>query len=228
VRIHPLGKLGVKQTVVPLNVSRDIDKFGSSPPSGARRFSITGITVGGVAQTPTPLTDFFAPGQFFEMTDDESVTSPSFDTMDAGVMVGVDAFVFNNADRVNTVLEYETIIVDKEAPPTQAPSTPRPRFKLNRDQLFLQARFGAAARSAVLRTGTARFQNRDRTPEVGVTKAGYAIASTEDLSPQAVPGVEAGKPMTWIDAQEALRTLKLQKPEEAAKRQVARAYELIR
>ena len=97
VRIHPLGKFGVKQTVVPLNLTRDIDKFGSSPPSGARRFSITSISVGGVAQTPTPLTDFFAPGQFFEMTDDESITSPSFDTMEAGLMVGVDAFVFNNS-----------------------------------------------------------------------------------------------------------------------------------
>jgi hypothetical protein len=227
VRIHPLGKFGVKQTVVPLNLTRDIDKFGSSPPSGTRRFSITSVTVGGVAQTPAPVTDFFAPGQFFEMTDDESVTSPSFDTMDAGVMIGADAFVFNNAERINTVLEYETILVDKEAPPTQ-PQPPRPRFKLNRDQLFLQARSGAAARSAVQRTGTAKFQNRQRAPEVAVTKPRYAIASTEDLSPQAVPGVEAGKPMTWIDAQEAMRKLKQQKPDEAAKRQVVRAYELVR
>ncbi|HEY5892687.1 MAG TPA: DUF6603 domain-containing protein [Chthoniobacterales bacterium] len=225
VRIHPLGKFGVKQTIVPLNLSRDIDKFGSSPPSGARRFSITSITVGGVAQTPTPLTDFFASAQFFEMTDDESIASPSFDTMDAGLMVGIDGFAFNNSERVNTVLEYETIIVDKQAP---APSPPKPGFKLNRDQLFLHARFGAAARSAVQRTGTAKFQNRARTPEVAVSKPRYAIASTEDLSPQTAPGVEAGKPMTWIDAQEILRKLKQQNPAEAAKRQVVRAYELVR
>ena len=225
VRIHPLGKFGVKQTVVPLNLTRDIDKFGSSPPSGARRFSITSISVGGVAQTPTPLADFFAPGQFFEMTDDESITSPSFDTMEAGLMVGVDAFVFNNSERVNAVLDYKTIIVDKHAP---EPSPPKSGFKLNRDQLFLHARFGAAARSAVRRTGTAKFQNRERTPEVAVAKPGYAIASTKDLSPQGAPGVEAGKPMTWINAQEALRKLKQQNPAEAAKRQVVRAYELIR
>jgi hypothetical protein len=225
VRIHPLGKFGVKQTVVPLNLSRDIDKFGSSPPSGARRFSITSVTVGGVAQAPTPLTDFFAPGQFFEMTDDESITSPSFDTMDAGLMVGVDAFVFNNSERVNTVLEYKTILVDKQTP---GPRPRKPGFKLNRDQLFLHARFGAAGRSAVLRTGPAKFQNRERTPEVAVSRPRYAIASTEDLSPQAAPGAEAGKPMTWINAQEALQKLKQQNPEEAAKRQVVRAYELIR
>jgi Family of unknown function (DUF6603) len=225
VRIHPLGRFGVKQTVVPLNLTRDIDKFGSSPPSGARRFSITSITVAGVTQTPTPLTDFFAPGQFFEMTDDESIASPSFDTMEAGLMVGVDAFVFNDSERVNTVLEYETIIVDKQTP---GPRPRKPGFKLNRDQLFLQARFGAAGRSAVLRTGPAKFQNRERTPEVAVTKPRYTIASTEDLSPQAAPGVEAGKSVTWIDAQEALRKLKQQNPDEAAKRQVVRAYELIR
>ena len=78
------------------------------------------------------------------------------------------------------------------------------------------------------RTGTAKFQNRERTPEVAVTKPRYAIASTKDLSPQGAPGVEAGKPMTWINAQEALRKLKQQNPAEAAKRQVVRAYELIR
>src|SRR4029453_11488281 len=51
VRIHPLGRFGVKQKVGPLNLTREIDKFGSSPPSGARRFSITSITVAGVTQT---------------------------------------------------------------------------------------------------------------------------------------------------------------------------------
>ena len=34
--------------------------------------------------------------------------------------------------------------------------------------------------------------------------------------------------MTWINAQEALRKVKQQNPTEAAKRQVVRAYELIR
>src|SRR5262249_50066951 len=89
VTIHPLGKFGVKQTVVPLNLTRDIDKFGSTTPSGPRRFSITSVTVSGLVQKPTLQTDFFAPAQFFEMTDDEKIASPSFDTMEAGFMVGV-------------------------------------------------------------------------------------------------------------------------------------------
>jgi hypothetical protein len=225
VRIHPLGKIGVKQTVVPLNLTRDIDKFGGTTPSGPRRFSITSITIGGMAQKPTPQTDFFAPAQFFEMTDDEKIASPSFDTMEAGIMVGVDDFVFNMADGKGVVLTYKTILVDTQ---TSAPGTRKEDYTLRRDRLFEHARFGAAGRSDVRRSGTTKFQNRERKPAVAVTKPGFVIASTEDLSPQAVPGAEAGKPINFIDAQQVLRNLSRQSPAEAKKRQVVRAYELIR
>jgi hypothetical protein len=225
VRIHPLGKIGVKQTVVPLNLTRDIDKFGSTALSGPRRFSITSVTVGGLAQKSAPLTDFFAPGQFFEMTDDEKIASPSFDTMEAGIMVGADNFTFSSSDGLSVVLTYKTILVDTQ---TSTPGTRKDDYKLNPDRLFEHARFGAAGRSDVRRTGTAKFQNRQRAPQVAVTKPGFVIASAEDLSPQAVPGVEAGKPMNFTDAQEALRKLSQKNPAEAKKRQVVRAYELVR
>ena len=39
--LDPLGNLMVKQSVVPLNTTRDIDTFGGAPVAGARRFQIT-------------------------------------------------------------------------------------------------------------------------------------------------------------------------------------------
>jgi hypothetical protein len=45
-RVHPLGTLTVRQSVVPLNLSRDIDKFNDSPIAGARRFTVTLVAVG--------------------------------------------------------------------------------------------------------------------------------------------------------------------------------------
>ena len=224
VTIHPLGKIGVKQTVVPLNLSRAIDKFGSTTPSGPRRFSITSVTVGGLSQTPAPLTDFFAPAQFFEMTDDQKIANPSFDTMEAGITVGVDNFTFSTADGLSVVLTYETILVDTQ---TGAPGTRKDDYTLKPDRLFEHARFGAAGRGEVRRTGSAKFQNRKRAPEVALTKPGFAIASTEDLSPETVPGVGSGTPMNFIDAQEALRQLSRQKPAEAQNRQIVRSYELV-
>jgi hypothetical protein len=230
VTIHPLGKIGVKQTVVPLNLTRDIDKFGSTTPSGPRRFSITSVTVGGLSQTPAPLTDFFAPAQFFEMTDDQKITSSSFDTMEAGITVGVDNFTFSTADGLSVVLTYETILVDTQ---TGGPGNRKDDYSLTHERLLEHARFGAAGRSEVRRTGAAKFQNRQRAPEVAVAKPGLVIASTEDdrqtedLSPQAVPGIETGTPMNFIDAQEALRQLSRQNPAQAQNRQIVRSYELV-
>ena len=39
--LDPLGRLMVKQQVVPLNTARDIDTFGGAPVAGARRFALT-------------------------------------------------------------------------------------------------------------------------------------------------------------------------------------------
>ncbi|HEX9001279.1 MAG TPA: DUF6603 domain-containing protein [Blastocatellia bacterium] len=220
--VHPLGKLAVKQTVVPLNLARDIDKFGNTAPSGARRFAVTSVTVGGQAQTPRPLTDFFAPAQFFDLTDDQAIASPSFETMEAGLMVGADDFVFSNADKVAAPLTYKTILVDKQT----NTATPIKRYELNSTRLFAQAFFGAAALSEVRRTGEAKYQNRERPPAVALAPPGWVIASTEDLSPQAIPGVEAGKPLNWIDAQQLLRNFNQQNPAEAKKRQVVPSYEV--
>ena len=38
--LDPLGRLAVKQQVVPLNTARDIDIFGGAPVAGARRFAL--------------------------------------------------------------------------------------------------------------------------------------------------------------------------------------------
>ena len=51
--IDPLGRLVVRQDVVPLNTGRDIDLFGGSPVAGARRFalgaSLNGVDAGAAA-----------------------------------------------------------------------------------------------------------------------------------------------------------------------------------
>ena len=38
--LDPLGRLQVKQQVVPLNTGRDIDIFGGAPVRGAKRFAV--------------------------------------------------------------------------------------------------------------------------------------------------------------------------------------------
>ena len=83
--LHPLGTLTVKQNVVPLNF--EISRFGQAPPAGARRFTVS-VAAGGFEQSREPVRDFFAPAQFIEMSDDEKLSRPSFEPMDAGLTIG--------------------------------------------------------------------------------------------------------------------------------------------
>ena len=75
VLLHPLGTLVVKQSVVPLNM--DISRFGQTAPSGARRFAISSVSLGGANQRTESVRDFFAPAQFFDMSDEEKLSRPS-------------------------------------------------------------------------------------------------------------------------------------------------------
>ena len=105
---HPLATLQVRQRVAPLD--RTLDRFGTSVPSGAKRFRITLATVGGVRTTLTPLQDRFAPAQFTAMSDDQKLSAPSFEAMTSGAALGADG--------------YATGAPSPSASPTSRPSSP--------------------------------------------------------------------------------------------------------
>ena len=92
IALHPLGRLSVKQTVVPLE--QDIAKFGNATPADARRFNIGPVTMNGGGVSFDRVQDFFAPAQFLELSDDEKLTAPSFEPMVAGVSIGQQAVQF--------------------------------------------------------------------------------------------------------------------------------------
>jgi hypothetical protein len=148
-RVHPLGTLTVRQSVVPLNLGRDIDKFGDAPVAGARRFSVTRVAIGGGEQPTSPVVDDFAPGQFFDMSDDARLASPSFEAMQAGLRVGSTAFALDFARRVESPLAYETRVIDRKA--ATPPPPPTRDYRLSEALLELHALHGAAGRSALRR-----------------------------------------------------------------------------
>ena len=106
---HPLATLQVRQRVVPLE--RTLDRFGTSVPSGARRFRITLATIGGVRTTLTALQDRFAPAQFTALSDDAKLSAPSFEEMTSGAALGADGYATGAA--VNVSVVYEQLLVDR-------------------------------------------------------------------------------------------------------------------
>src|SRR5829696_2564230 len=109
VLVHPLGSASVSQRIVPLG--HEITRFGAAEPDGPRRFQITGCE--GLA-LGDPTFDFFAPAQFFEMSDDEKLSSPSFDRMPSGANFAADTGTVVCGDAKVTPLAYETIVVEDE------------------------------------------------------------------------------------------------------------------
>jgi hypothetical protein len=148
-RVHPLGTLTVRQSVVPLNLDRDIDKFGEAPVAGARRFNVTRVAVGNSNESGAALADDFAPAQFFEMSDDAKLASPSFQSMQAGLRVGSSQFALGFAQRVESPLEYETRVIDRKA--AKPPPPPARDYRLSEVLLQLHAMHGAAGRSVLRR-----------------------------------------------------------------------------
>ena len=144
-RVHPLGTLNVRQGVVPLNLGRDIERFGQAPVAGATRFAVSATTIDGQGVQRRAIADDFAPAQFFEMSDEDRLAAPSFEAMDAGVAFDAPGAAFDLAGAVASPLDYETRLVDAEAAADEAP----PPYRLSDALLSLHALHGAAARSVL-------------------------------------------------------------------------------
>ncbi|HWP55272.1 MAG TPA: DUF6603 domain-containing protein, partial [Pyrinomonadaceae bacterium] len=209
--LHPLGQLAVKQNVVPLELQ--IAKFGDAQPADANLFTISGFSVNGNSVHFDRVKDSFAPAQFLNLSDDEKLTAPSFEPMVAGVSAGNDTFIFtsNNDDIItDNAIEFETIILDKT---NNTKSKSANKFTVNPTFLINQIFFGAAAQSDVRLTGTAKYS--PATSKNALVSKGWSIASTEDGSQQAAPGLEAGRIVSYSESFQALQRAKQENPAKA-------------
>jgi len=171
--VHPLGTLSVRQGVVPLNLSRDIDRYGEAPVAGSKRFMVGAVTLGGNPAGGGAVRDEFAPAQFFAMSDEAKLAAPSYETMDAGASFSAPDYAFDLASGLASPLDYETRIVDREAAPDELP----PPYRLTDSLLDLHVSVGAAARS-VLRSAAAPVP----TPFAALRSPGFAVVN-EALAP---------------------------------------------
>ena len=97
--LHPLGTLTVRQNVVPLEPDPR-HRPGRAPrhPAATARFTITQAALGDQGHDRgDSVRELFAPGQFFDLSDDDELAAPSFESMDAGVTFGADGYTIGYA-----------------------------------------------------------------------------------------------------------------------------------
>jgi hypothetical protein len=217
IMVHPLGRLTVRQKVVPLGIQ--ISLFGSAPPANWDTFTIKDVALNGAAGQPRDaVQDHFARGQFFAMTDDEKLSKDSYERHDSGVAVGSDQVTSGASSSLDA--EYETKLVTNRVLPAEK----RGLFKPSAAAFTAAMRHGAGERSPVLNTGRAKFSVPGAESAVSVSDLSYVVAQKDDLTVRSDVLISSS---TQVAADVALSQHLREHPEEEGELQVLPAHEAV-
>lgn len=168
---NPGAVLVFRQASVPLG--RKLEKFGAGPVKGAARFDLDRIEVGRekvnkkewlIEQEP------FAASMFEELSDDERLSRPSFEKMDAGFRFASHAIKFGGERR--WAPEMETIHLRTLYSP---PGGKRHRGAADSDLVTALGRVGAASRTPGLRSSSAALNGGVLPAPVSLADDNYAV-----------------------------------------------------
>jgi hypothetical protein len=182
VLMHPLGRMTVTERVLPLGVG--ITHFGAAQIGETRSVDIGSIRIGSqtaavAAQNvsgATSLREKFAPGQFFDLTEEQKIAGPEFEALPSGLAgIGSNQTAWGTAE--SATFDYETLVIDAlQAQPSRIADHYRPR-----EQIALSlARASAAGRAPARNQGRAAFKGSSQGIEVREPK--YSVVSTDEMA----------------------------------------------
>ncbi|MEL7119798.1 MAG: DUF6603 domain-containing protein, partial [Bacteroidota bacterium] len=210
---HPFSVIGVSQNRIPLNI--DLDKVGSNQPADFTKFKFRMDLSEDVSDETNPITDFFAPAEYIELSNADKLSRKSFEKFNAGIKAqGQDGFATGEekvdnklmGDYVEKELRHETCIIDNP----EEPEEERGRVFENQDNLAIQLQGNAVARSVLGRAHTLKngvIQNR-----FVVTEELYQIVNTASLS-KLTKGGEAMTFTTETQAKNLLKQMEKKQPQ---------------
>jgi hypothetical protein len=150
VRAHPLGRFVFTQQVAPFGLT--LEKFGDADVAGTDHFEIEATLGGRPIAEAVPGADartvreHFARAQFLEVSEEDRMTKPAYEQLDAGLAFSSGAFEVG--EPVRAELAYETSYLDLETGEVRPePSPTLPTAGLRDDLLQRLGRFAAAGRA---------------------------------------------------------------------------------
>jgi len=204
---HPAASLTVNQRVVPLDLT--IQKFGAGAPQGESLFSITAVTADGAVQPKATVSDEFAPAQFLNLSDDDELAAPSFETFGSGASVAAGALTFGPI--ITREITYETWLVDTVGG--------QPREDTG---ITIPPNRVTGILTGLLDSGTLRYAAPSQ-PVVRSATLQYVVATTDEI---AASGVGAATGQTYAQARAALAAAIQGNPGQRGALQVVAHYEV--
>jgi hypothetical protein len=143
---HPDESLQVRQAVLPLGVP--LDHFGHFKIADHRTFELrlsSGPDAQPISVATNDTSDFFAPAEFFELTEDQRLSRKSYESFKAGFEAqGLDKLTTGDFREMSVA--HERKLIDDEAPPPPPEPVTRPLPPLH---FVTQIRRNAIAASAL-------------------------------------------------------------------------------
>ena len=215
-RVHPVGTLSVRESVVPLDFA--IARYGNAEPADGNLFSISGVAVNTHPETKDNFQDYFATAQFLDLNDADKLSRPSFERYDAGVRIG-SATVLHGADSPRTVM-YEERYVDT---PSQPSRFGRNYFIAASTQAALSQQ-GAGFLSPARTTGLAKYGTGPAAPAVTTSDTAYVVAGIDDLAVR--PDISSADGASYFQARAALSAHLASHPEDTEQLQIVPLHEV--
>lgn len=239
VMVHPMGQVTLRQKVAPLN--RQLEKFGEVGIQGDDRFDIASLKIGSLdtqfagddSRDWETVDDWFAPGQFEMLTDDEKLNRDSFESMVAGVTLGSQRMEWGGNDGIrHAPIEYECETIDAPtsgitaAPAMVAKAREKRRslkgrktikLPLKREALLAMNNQGAKAQSLSRPSLPGKRSSPKKRPKAfTLQKEHFQIVSTGNMTPKDDEPASLSK----TDARQALAAFIATHPQEAGRWQV--------
>ena len=221
--VHPLGVLSVREHVVPLDLP--IARYGGAAPADGSSFALGAVEVNGAPAAWQPVQDFFAAGQFLNLSDADKLAAPSFEKYDAGATIGP-AAIAAGPDSPRTVVYQERIVDDRAGF-----SRPTHLYAMPAAVLQATASLGAGFASPLKISGLAKYGAPGAvtaaapvTPAIIARAPAYLVSRVDDLTVRADIVPAAGT--TYFQARAALAAHLTAHPEEADDLQILPAHEV--
>ncbi len=113
IRYYAGGSLTVSQRIAPLNTT--LETFGGAKIDGNKKISISKLKTGDTeinVKNDDYITEWFASANFFNMTNNEKITAPSFEEMESGVSITQNTT--KQGLQAELTVDFEEIYIDKE------------------------------------------------------------------------------------------------------------------
>ena len=219
--VHPMGSLQVDERIVPLDYP--ITKFGNDAPSDGSTFSIATAQLNGQnldSSQVTTIQDYFARGQFVNMSDGDKLAAKSFELFDSGVQIGAAdvAIPSSSAPMVESFTTYYVDDLELASTRTDANLYQRPM-----DLTLALLGQSPSAAAPVRSKGDVKYLHPGTKSPVVVSDALYVVANNSDLSINSQASPATG--VTQAQAIVNLRSYVAQNPSAVGTVEVIALYE---